>query len=104
MLNPFFKNNGPFKFSEILKVLYLNNFEKDIDQNILDIKDLISANKNEITFFHSKKYKDIAKNTKASFCITTKTLKSYIPLTCKPIIVDNVLISTSKVTSKFHPV
>ena len=103
MLNPFFKNNGPFKFSEILKFLDLDKPEKNIDQNIVDIKDLISANKNEITFFHSKKYKDIAKNTKASFCITTKILKAYLPLTCKPIIVENVLVSTSKVTSKFYP-
>jgi len=103
MLNPFFKNNGPFKFSEILKILHLDKTNKNIDQNIIDIKDLISANINEITFFHSKKYKDIAKNTKASFCITTKNLKIYLPLTCKPIIVENVLVSTSKVTSKFYP-
>ena len=103
MLNPFFKNNGPFKFSEILKILHLDKTNKNIDQNIIDIKDLISANINEITFFHSKKYKDIAKNTKASFCITTKNLKIYLPSTCKPIIVENVLVSTSKVTSKFYP-
>ena len=41
-------------------------------KKIIDIKDLFTSKKNDITFFHSKKYKDIAKNTKASFCITTE--------------------------------
>ena len=58
---------------------------------------------NEITFFHSKKYKDIAKNTKASFCITTENLKNELNKNCKPIIVNNVLVSTSLVAAKFYP-
>ena len=103
MINPFFKNNGPFKALDIFKLLKLND-EGIIDgQNILDIKDLLTSKINEITFFHSNKYKDIARNTKASFCITTKNLKNQLPKSCKPIIVDNVLVSTSKVTSKFYP-
>ena len=60
-------------------------------------------NLNEITFFHSKKYKNAANNTKASFCITTENLKNELPKSCKPIIVDNVLVSTSIVTAKFYP-
>ena len=103
MVNPFFKNNGPFKILEILKLLKLNFEEVIDDQNILDIKDLHTSKNNEITFFHSKKYKDIAKNTKASFCITTENLQNELPKKCKPIIVSNVLVSTSIVTSKFYP-
>ena len=104
MVNPFFKNNGPFDFLDILQTLNLNyEKKKKNEQKILDIKDLINSNQNEITFFHSKKYSDIAKNTKASFCITTEKLKSDLPKYCKPIIVDNVLVSTSKITSKFYP-
>ena len=64
---------------------------------------MFTSNINEITFFHSKKYKDIAKNTKASFCLTTENLKNELPKDCKPIIVENVLVSTSKVTAKFYP-
>jgi UDP-3-O-[3-hydroxymyristoyl] glucosamine N-acyltransferase len=60
-------------------------------------------NSNEITFFHSKKYKTIANNTKASFCITTKNLKMNYQKVALPIIVDNVLVSTSMVTAKFYP-
>ena len=103
MNNPFFKNNGPFNLSEILKELNLNNDEYNEDLKIKDVKDLQNSNTNEITFFHSKKYKEIANNTKASFCITNKSLKNELPISCIPIIVDNVLVSTSLVTAKFYP-
>ena len=103
MVNPFFKNNGPFKFIDILKELSIDNNQNNQDQNIIDIKDLLNSKKNEITFFHSKKYKTAANNTKASFCITTKNLQNELPKSCVPIIVDNVLVSTSIVTSKFYP-
>ena len=103
MQNPFFINNGPFKVSDILSILNLDNVDIDMDRKITDIKDLFTSNTNEITFFHSKKYKDIAKNTKASFCLTTENLKNELAKDCKPIIVENVLVSTSKVTAKFYP-
>ncbi|MDA7771067.1 UDP-3-O-(3-hydroxymyristoyl)glucosamine N-acyltransferase [Candidatus Pelagibacter sp.] len=103
MNNPFFKNNGPFNLSEILKELNLNNDEYNEDLKIKDVKDLQNSNTNEITFFHSKKYKEAANNTKASFCITNKSLKNELPISCIPIIVDNVLVSTSLVTAKFYP-
>ena len=103
MVNPFFKNNGPFKISDILQLINLDNFKIINDQEIIDIKDLSTSEKNDITFFHSKKYKNNAKNTKASFCITTESLKDELPKNCRPLVVQNVLVSTSKVTSKFYP-
>ena len=103
MSNPFFKNNGPFKVLDLLSILNLSNVDIDMNLIITDIKDLSSSKTNEITFFHSKKYKEIAKNTKASFCLTTENLKNELPKNCKPIIVNNVLVSTSKVTAKFYP-
>jgi UDP-3-O-[3-hydroxymyristoyl] glucosamine N-acyltransferase len=103
MVNPFFRNNGPFKFRDILKELNLKIDENNENPNIIDIKDLQNSKLNEITFFHSQKYKSIANTTKASYCITTEKLKSELPKNCKPIIVDNVLVSTSIITSKFYP-
>jgi UDP-3-O-[3-hydroxymyristoyl] glucosamine N-acyltransferase len=103
MINPFFKNNGPLKISDILQLINLDDFKITNDQKINDIKDLSTSEKNDITFFHSKKYKDIAKKTKASFCITTKSLQDELPKNCRPLVVNNVLASTSKVTSKFYP-
>ena len=103
MSNPFFKNRGPLKILEVAKVLNLNNNNLNLDQEIYDIKDLLSSLENEITFFHSQKYKLAAQNTKASFCLTTEVLKTELPNTCLPLVVKNVLVSTSKVTSIFYP-
>ena len=102
MSNPFFFNYGPFCITEILKLL---NTRSDIKEKhkVKDIRDLFNAERDCITFFHSKKYNEIAKKTKASFCITTKNLKHYLPDNCSAIIVDNVLVATSILTQKFYP-
>ena len=102
MSNPFFVNTGPYSLFDILKILNIK-VEKDKDIKIYDIKDLFSATEKNITFFHSKKYQKFAKNTKASFCITNNSLKEYLPNSCKPLVVENVLISTSLITEKFYP-
>ena len=103
MSNPFFKNHGPLEISEIVKILKININLKDSSYKIEDIKDLVSSNKNDITFFHSKKYKNDANQTKASFCLTTDVLKKELPDSCIPLVVENVLVSTSKITSFFYP-
>ena len=103
MINPFFKNHGPFKVSQILNFLDLDIKISNEDNEINDIKDLMSSTKNDITFFHSNKYKDVAKKTKASFCLTSEALKNELPFNCIPLIVDNVLVATSKITSLFYP-
>ncbi len=102
MSNPFFFNNGPFYITEILKLFDTRSDIKE-KHKVKDIKDLFNAKRDYITFFHSKKYNEIAKKTKASYCITTQNLKDYLPKKCTPIIVENVLISTSLVTQKFYP-
>ena len=103
MPNLFYRNHSPFKISEILKLLNIKFDNVFSDKDVLDIKDLSNANENEITFLHSKKYSEIAKKTNASFCITTNLLKNYLPKSCVPILVENVLVATSKVTSQFYP-
>ena len=103
MHNPFFKNHGPLLISEILNILKIANNRIDPNHKVKDIKDLVNSKKDEITFFHSKKYKDLAKNTQASFCITTQSLKTELPINCWPLIVDNVLLAVSQLTSKFYP-
>ena len=103
MSHPFFKNHGPILISEILKYLAIKINKLKDDKEILDIKDLYSSTNSDITFYHSKKYKEIAKNTKASFCITTETLKNDLSKNCNSLIVENVLVSVSKLTSMFYP-
>ena len=102
-INPFFKNKGPFKIEKLLKLSGIVNNENFVKSKISDIKDLSVATKDNITFFHSKKYEEIASKTKAFFCITTENLKDYLPSHCKKIIVPNVLIATAKITKVFYP-
>ena len=103
MTNPFLKNKGPIKLKEILTQIKFQNELKSGDINIYDIKDLVNASNKDITFFHSKKYELAASKTKAAFCVTTKNLSNKLPDTCKPIVVDNVLVSTAMITTIFYP-
>ena len=102
MTNPFFKNTGPHNINFLLKTINLKN-ENLPDDKIIDIKDLNSSEKNEITFLHSKKYVDFAKKTKASYCLTTKNFRSFLPNNCKAIITDKVLLHTAQITKIFYP-
>ena len=101
MVNPFFKNTGPHLLSYLLDTLHLK--VTGADEHINDIKDLHSSQSQDITFYHSKKYSDLAKTTKASHCITSENLKSSLPNTCKPIISDKVLLHTAQITKIFYP-
>ena len=103
MINPFFKNNGPFEINDLLELSDVENKENLNKTKVLDIKDLISSTKKDITFFHTKKYETLASKTNASFCLTTSSLAHILPKTCYKIIVDNVLIATSKITKTFYP-
>ena len=103
MSNPFFFKNESISLKEISSLLNVDIPITDTQFKVKDIKDLASANKDCISFFHSKKYSDIAKITKASYCLTQENLKDYLPISCKPIIVQNVLISTAILTEKFYP-
>ena len=103
MINPFFKNKGPFDIAKLLKLASIDNIENFNKSKVKNINDLVTANINEITFFHSKKYESLASKTKASYCITSKNLSNLLPASCKKIIVDNVLIATAQITKIFYP-
>ena len=103
MINPFFKNYGPFYLADIYKILKINNGSNIKKIKVSNITDLNSASIKDITFFHSNKYKSQALVTKAAACITTKNLHHILPNKCEKIIVENVLISTAKVTEVLYP-
>ena len=102
MINPFFRNTGPHNLDYLLKTINLQN-DSFSDDKIYDIKDLNSSQKNEITFLHSKKYTDLAKKTKASYCLTSENFQSFLPDSCKAIITDKVLLHTAQITKIFYP-
>ena len=103
MLNPFFKNAGPFKIENVLISSGIDNKDNYKNDKIYDVKDLSSATNKDITFFHSRNYSDLASNTKASYCVTLNNLSKFLPTTCKKIIVENVLLSMANITKKFYP-
>ena len=103
MTNPFFLNSGPYNIDKLLKLSSIKNPENLSDILISDVKDLITASANDITFYHSKKYQASASKTKASFCLTTDSLKNHLPINCKKIIVNNVLVATASITKIFYP-
>ena len=103
MLNLFFKNKGPFKIENLLVLIDADKEKNFIGDDIVDIKDLVSAKTNDISFFHSKKYESLASKTNASYCVTTKKLAYILPNTCHSIIVEDVLLSIAKITQTFYP-
>ena len=70
---------------------------------VSNIKSLRFAKKNELTFFDSIKYKSLASDTQASFCITTKKLEKFLPKNTEKIIVKNVLFELAVTMSKVFP-
>ena len=67
MSHPLFKNHGPFKFSEIINLLNINIDNSSNEKEIYDIKDLVSSNKNDLTFFSFKNIKMLQKKLKLHF-------------------------------------
>ena len=103
MLNPFFKNAGPFNIEKLLSKISIKNIENFKKDKIHNVSDLVSATNKDLTFFHSKKYSELASNTKASYCITLENLSQFLPSSCKKIIVKNVLLTMAKITKEFYP-
>ena len=79
--------------------------KKKIKNNFLlnDIKPLSTAEKNDLTFFDSIKYQEIASQTKANICITTLELEKYLPDKVERIIVKNVLFELATILKKIYP-
>ena len=103
MLNPFFKNTGPIPIDKLLKSIGLDNNENYNKEKIYNVSDLSFASKKDLTFFHSKKYSSIASSTKALYCVTLNSLSKYLPKSCKPIVVNNVLLTMAQITKLFYP-
>ena len=97
--------NSSFFFEKknikIDKVFPNIKFKKNFIIN--DIKPLHLAEKNDLTFFDSIKYKSSAEDTKAAACITTEKLKEFLPKNIKIIEVKNVLYELALILKKIYP-
>ena len=68
-----------------------------------NVRPLQNAGKNDITFFDSQRYKNLAEKTKASICITNDKVEKYLPKKIEKIIVENVLFELSKILKIIYP-
>ena len=101
-INQFFQNKGPLPLSRIISEINCKNFNTT-DSSLFDIKDLVSAEKNDITFLNGIKYKEESLATKALACITSDKLSKYLPPKCIKVVVKDVLYAVAKISKLFYP-
>ena len=87
------------------KSISINRLFPKVKSNIKinDVATLSKSKKFDLTFFDSIKYKSLALNTKASFCITTEKLEKFLPTHTQKIIVKKVLFELAKVLKILYP-
>ena len=95
-LNQFFKKTN-FKLNKLFPKI---NIKKNF--NINEVKTLKVAEKYDVSFFDSIKYKEDAKKTKAGACITTYKLQNLLPNSVEKIVVKNVLFELANILSKIY--
>ena len=95
--NFFFKKNK-IKIDQLFK-------ESDFKYKFIinNVCPLDKANKKDLTFFDSIKYKSLAIKTRAGACITTSKLEKYLPSKIEKIIVKNVLLELARILKKIYP-
>ena len=76
-------------------------FKKIIKLN--NIRSLGEATKLDLTFYDSKKYKSLANQTKARYCITTENLSKDLPKSIEKILVKKVLVELARVSKIMYP-
>jgi UDP-3-O-[3-hydroxymyristoyl] glucosamine N-acyltransferase len=97
------KNINFFK-KKLIKINKLFPKEKFYKINYInEIKTLEKASFGDLTFFDSIRYKNLAKNTKASYCITNKNLSKFLPSKTHCIIVNNVLLELANILKVIYP-
>ena len=102
-INSFFKKRKSAYLNDILKLLNIKSKSNYKNISIEDIKNLDQSKKNDITFFHTSKYKFSLTKSKSKIIITNKKLSNLVPKAKETIIVDNVLVSVAKITDFFYP-
>ena len=89
--NHFFAKQGPFPLKKIVKEINCSNNPSNVGNiKINGIKNLVDAQKNDLTFLNSNRYKEISFKTKAVACITSSSFSGLLPTGCIALDVKNV--------------
>ena len=91
------------KYKEI-KVLLKKHSQKIIskisdDEIFLNVKTILNASDNDLSFFSNLKYLNDLKNTKAKACLIEDKYKEYLPKNCEPIIVKDPYLALALISN-----
>ena len=91
------------KYKEI-KVLLKKHSLKIIskisdDEIFLNVKTILNASDNDLSFFSNLKYLNDLKNTKAKACLIEDKYKEYLPKNCEPIIVKDPYLALALISN-----
>ena len=101
--NIIFHKKKKIKINDILSVLKLKKVSSIYNKVINDIKPLDLAKKNDITFFHSIKYKKILNKAKSKYILISSKHSNLVSSKNNFIIVKNVLVSLAQITNLLYP-
>jgi len=102
--NRFFVKQGPIPLKDIAKLINCaTNSSISNDFKINGFQSLDKAEKQDMTFLNSSKYKDFSLKTKAAACITSPNLSKFLPEKCIKLSVKNVLFAVTQVSKMFYP-
>tara|TARA_Y100001970_G_C14180939_1_gene829791 strand:+ start:848 stop:1843 length:996 start_codon:yes stop_codon:yes gene_type:complete len=102
--NHFYEKKGPFPLKEIIKAIgFTGNFSDRNNFKIHGLEPLNNADKNDMTFLNSSKYKELSIKTKAAACITSPNLSKFLPDKCIKLDVKNVLFAVTTASKMFYP-
>ncbi len=96
-----------FNYKNIVDFLNQNNISisSDIDESFSfeRINSIENASSNELIFFENINYKEKIKYTRAKACIIKKDYIKFLPVSCKPIIVDDPYLAFAFLSQFFNP-
>jgi len=94
------------KYIEIKNLLEKNSLKvnsKISNQELfLNIKSIINASKEDLSFFSNQKYLNKLKNIRAKACLIENKFVKFLPKNCKPIIVDDPYLALALISNIFN--
>ena len=99
----FYTNKGPLTLQQIAEICEAELQDKS--KALVEIKDIATMSKastDEICFFYDKKAKEKASEIKATACVTTAELASFVPENVVRLIAQNPKIAFLKLNQAFY--
>lgn len=101
----FYEYNGPFSLAKVVEVTGAKLLDTSkMQEQILGLASMYSAQSDELCFFFDKKAKVQAANIKAKACITTSELQEFVPEGVIILISDNPKAAFLKINEALYSI